>query len=159
MTHFAASNLKRSAFRKRSVGRRVCEASSDRFSTDFQSVRARGDIRKTCKNQLFLQVFHKSSLLRARGPARAKERRKVSKLDPLDPPNRPKSLHKGDVGSLEASRQASRIDLGSLEVPWTRSRSRCWLARAAQRRSWLARVAQSRPSWCARFGQPRSVVA
>ena len=108
--------MKRSAFRKRSVARRVCEASSDRFSADFQSVRARGDMRKTNKNHRFLHVFHKSSLLRARGPARAKERRKVSKIDPPDLPNPPKSLPKGDVGSLEASRRASRIDLGSLEA-------------------------------------------
>ena len=79
MSHLAASNLKRSAFHKRSVGRRVCETYSDRFSADFQSVRARGNMRKTCKNHRCLQVFISRRFFERESPLERKSIEKCPK--------------------------------------------------------------------------------
>ena len=78
-SHFATSNMKRSAFRKRYVARGVCEASSDRFLSDFQIVRARGDMRKTCKNQRFCRFFTSRRFFEREGPLERKSLEKFPK--------------------------------------------------------------------------------
>ena len=135
--------LEQSAFRKRSVARLGREARSERFSIDFRVVRASADMRKTYKNNSFLQVFTMSPLLRTGRPARAEKHRKNTKIDPpkhsKSTQDRPKSLFGAFFEPLESTKSVEIGSSSDLESTWsveTAFRSDC---RGDLGRSWLGR--------------------